>query len=697
MEANMNWYRTFTNFRDALKAHFDEHMAQHPLFEVAVDREEMWSLYLDSFPPEVNPMFRKRRRFDCSECRYFIKKFGNVVAIVDGKIISIWDFDDVSVAREMSNYIHSKQIERPFMSDSEKVGIPSNPEIEEATGEVITWEHFYVKLPEQHICDKSKIGRITGEKLNARNAIIGSFSAISVEAIDTVLELIRENLLYRGSEWEKTLERFRELKVEHDALGSSEERSLYCWKLGYTLSDTPIPFIKNRSIGTLLTDITNGKDIEEAVRAYEAITDPGVYKRPKPIFTQAMKEQAKAKIVELGFEKSLARRFAMLDDITINDILFADRKTKAFLSGIDALFDDLKPASQPKKAQDFAGIPEIGVGQFVSDILPTAESIEAYVDNAHLGNFVSLIAPANQDSKSMFTWGNGFSWAYTGNATDSFKKKVQEFGGKTDGDLRFSIKWNESGRDSVDLDAHCRIRYVRGAVDEIYFGHKHGVFGGELDVDIRWPSAQIKGTDKTAVENITWSDGRRVAPGEYAFYVHQYDGDLTDGFRAEIELDGEVFSFDYDKPIKKGQTVLVAEVAVDLNGKKRIKPVLPVGSSRPKNQWGVETLQFVPVSAVMFSPNHWSTAEHPCGHKHLFFMLEGCVSDERPSGIFNEYLVHELCEGNRKVMAALSDQLRVQDSDSGQLSGLGFALDKRAELIVKIRVGETAKVMKVKF
>jgi hypothetical protein len=75
-------------------------------------------------------------------------------------------------------------------------------------------------------------------------------------------------------------------------------------------------------------------------------------------------------------------------------------------------------------------------------------------------------------------------------------------------------------------------------------------------------------------------------------------------------------------------------------------------------------------------------------------MLKDCKNDENPSGLFNEFLVQELYD-HRKVMEALSGKLRVADSDD-QLSGLGFALDKRADIVVRVK-GATERVLKVKF
>ena len=55
---------------------------------------------------------------------------------------------------------------------------------------------------------------------------------------------------------------------------------------------------------------------------------PSNYKRPKAIATKAMIEKAEQHIMELGLSESLARRHALTSDLTINNVLFANRKAK---------------------------------------------------------------------------------------------------------------------------------------------------------------------------------------------------------------------------------------------------------------------------------------------------------------------------------------------------------------------------------
>lgn len=683
----------FTKFKQELQKHFNEMVSDaEKLFEVDVDKDELWEMYLSSFPAGTNGIYRQRREHDCGVCRQFIKNIGAAVTIKDGEVHTIWELDlggDKTyqpVCDALDAFVKSHKVKDIYVSKLPKIGVDLNRE--NAGDKVITWHHLYCELPRK-LVDRSgrTSGDIKGGFRDTKNVFKRSLDEISMEAVDTILELIASNTLYRGAEWKSALTEFKKYKEKYDKIESEEKKELFAWENSLA-AGISIGRIRNHSIGVLLVDVSEGVDLDTAVKRYEQIVAPANYKRPKAIFTKKMLEDAKNTLTELGYMNSLQRRFANLDDITINNILFSNKDAAKRISNAGDIFGELEKevAINPKR---FSRVEEIAVQDFIENVLPTAREVEAFVENKHSKNLVSMIAPVDPKAPTMFKWNNGLSWAYSGNIADSdLKQNVKAAGGAIDGVLRFSIQWNEDGNDNCDLDAHC----VEPGGNEIYFSNcrkpRKSSLGGQLDVDIVHPMGNI------AVENITWDNLDQMKPGKYRFFVHQYSGSVKKGFRAEIEFNGEIHSFDYGRSMRAGENVTVAEVTLDKYGNFTINEKLSGSSSiSSKEIWGINTNQFVPVSVISYSPNYFDE-QKGIGNKHLFFFLDGCVNDEEPNGFYNEFLKNELLE-HKRVFEALGSKCHTEDTED-QLSGIGFSLTKRDELIVKVK-GATERIMKIKF
>lgn len=667
------------------------------LFTVNVDTEELYNLYLDSFPAGTNEIYRERREYDCSCCRHFIRDVGNVVSIKNGELHTIWGINPVSddkynvVAAALDAYVKQKAVLGVFLKKEKRIGTPENREML-PTGKINKYEHFFVDLPEICIFKECYGHTLEGDLSqfrDVRNVFKRSLDEISKEAVDTVLELIAQNSLYKGAEWKKQLTEFKNYQKEYGKL-TDKQKELWIWEKSIS-AGAVIGKIRNHSIGTLLVNISEGMDLDLAVRKYEQIVAPVNYKRPKAIFTKKMLEDAKKTITELGYMDSLQRRFATLDDITVNNILFSNKDAAKRITGAMDLFDEMEQdvAIDPKR---FSKVEEISAEDFIKNVLPVAKELEVYLENKHIQNMVSLIAPEVADAKTMFKWNNGMSWAYTGNITDSdIKENVKAAGGSVTGVVRFSIQWNDgNGKDNSDLDAHCL--EPQGG-DHIYFSHKISRYtGGELDIDITDPIYQCKSNGGVAVENITYPSKERMKPGTYKFYVNQYSFRNSQGFKAEVEVNGEIHSYEYNTPVRGN--VDVAEVILDQSGNFKVVDKLPGNCATiSKDVWGIKTLQFTPVSVVCYSPNYWDE-QKGIGHQHLFFMLKDCINPEEPNGYYNEFLKPEL-EQHRRVFEALGAKAHVKDVDD-QLSGVGFSLTKRNDLIIKVK-GATERVLKIKF
>lgn len=685
----------FEEFVKKMQTHFNQ-MCKNVtrLYVTDTDPDEMYNLYLDSYPAGTNEIYRVRREYDCGCCRHFIKNMGNVVAIKDEKVHTIWDIPGLDdgvysvVAQKMNEYVLSHKIVDVRIRTEKRIGTDHSMERIVATSQINRYDHFFMDIPDHLVFRGYDINGEKAKLRDTRNVFKRSLDEITKDAVDTVLELIGQNSLYRGAEWKAALTEFKKYQKEYNKLASEKDKELYAWDKSAE-AGMSVGRIRNHSMGTLLVNISEGMDLDTAVSKYEKIVAPENYKRPNAIFTKKMLEDAKKTISELGYMDSLNRRFATLDDITVNNILFSNKDAAKRIVGGSSLFDEMEAdvAINPKK---FSKVEEVNVNDFVNNILPDAKEIEVYLENQHVRNMVSLIAPEIRDAKTMFKWNNPYSWAYTGNIADSsIKENVKDAGGAVDGVLRFSIMWNDGdGNDNSDLDAHCI--EPNGGI-EIYFGNtKSYETGGNLDIDITRPMRQRPG--KPAVENITYPSKSKMIPGTYQLYVKQYRAERSQGFKAEIEFDGEVYSFEYPHPVVRN--VYVADVILDKDGKFKIIEKLKGNSEvRSKEVWGVHTNQFTPVSVVCYSPNYWDE-QTGIGHQHLFFMLKDCVNPEEPNGYYNEYLKPEL-EKHRRVFEALGAKAHVKDVED-QLSGVGFSLTKRAELVVKVK-GNMEKILRIKF
>jgi len=676
----------FVEFKKLMQEHVASIIKDHSvLFMANIDKDVLWNMYLDSFPAGTNEIYRERRYHDCSCCRQFIRSFGNVVVLVENEPISIWDFktNDATyqpVLDVLSSFVNTAVIKDVFVTKEAAFGTDKNFEQCE-DGTVLTWEHFRINLPKRFVTtSRETIASLTAAFRDVKNVFARSLEEISEDAVQTVLDLIAQKSLYRGDEWEPALIHFLSLHRIYHKL-SDDEKDNYCWSASINIGGA-VGKIKNHSIGVLLSDISEGVDLNDAVRKYEAIVAPTNYKRPKAIFSKKMIEQAQQTLVDMGLMDSLGRRHAELEDITVNNILFANRDSARRITG--DVFAELQQ-EVGVNSKTFDKVEEVTIEHFLEHILPTTTTIEVLFENRHVPSLVSLIAPKIQDSQPLFKWDNGFSWAYNGNIADSMKERVKAAGGNVDGVLRFSLQWNEDGGNQNDFDAHC----VEPNGNHIWFsnkGQKHRSTG-MLDVDIIDPGTAV------AVENITWTDINKMQEGEYMLYVHNYSHNGgRSGFAAEIEYDGQIHSYEYNKELRQDEQVKVARIHFTRQKGIQFIESLP-SSTASKTVWSLQTNQFCPVSVFMFSPNYWND-QKGVGHRHYFFILNGCRNENSPNGFFNEFLREEFMV-HKRVFEALGSKMRVEPCDN-QLSGLGFSSTKRAALICKIK-GNFTRMIKVTF
>lgn len=638
-----------------------------PLFTVLTFRDEIWEKYLEGFTEET------RQGNNCNCCKSFIRQYGNIVTIIDNNIVSIWDIDHSDIDEEyvqsiknLQQYIHSSEINDVFRAEQVKLGTDKNFDPKNNS----YWNHFYLETPRNYVT--TNIDTIKAAFRDDKNVFKRGLDELTRDAIDTVLELISQNSLYRGKESEEALKIFSEQKKIYDELPLNKKDN-FCWitsaKVGQAISR-----IRGSAIGTLLIDLSEGKSLDGSVASFENKMSGTNYKRPTALVTSGMIDAAKKKIQELGYEDSLNRRYAVETDLSVKDVLYVDRS-----STLSDIFGDMKKdvTVNPKS---LSKVEEVSIENFIKNILPTAKSIDVLLENSHLNNMVSLIAPQIPDAKNMFKWNNNFSWSYTGGITDSIKERVKEAGGRVDGVLRISLSW--SNYDDLDLHVY------EPTGTHINFRSKISYkTGGTLDVDQNAGS----GKTRTPVENIIYINEAKLEQGEYSVKVNQYAKRETidSGYTVEIEWKGEVYTFDRKiSPSTSGTDDVVKFNYTRANGFTIKDGVSNVVS---KEKWKVKTNQFTKLKMLTYSPNFW---ENAVGNRHYMFILDDCVSDETARPFFNEFLKDELTE-NRKVFEILASKLVIPPSDN-QLSGVGFSETQRNHLFARVN-GNFSRIVKVNF
>jgi hypothetical protein len=655
----------FTAFKTAVARQW-ERMQKHGMFRVAVEKDDLWTTYLGSFPAGSNPIFRERTEHDCTCCKQFIRAVGDCVAVIDGKLVSVWDAAPADepafevVCKALAALVKSKPIASPFLHFDRTAGTDRN--FEQMTEGTKTWSHFFVNIDKKYVAVKSTIPTTLGEKRAQHDVLLRSLTEITDESIDTVLDLIAQNSLYRGDEHKAAVLEFQKVKREFAKLTTDTARDLFVWS-----ADTfgSVSRMRNTVIGTLLVDLSTGVDIEHAVKSFESKVAPTNYKRPTALITAAMITKAKEKLTELGLTSALDRRYATLRDITVNNILFANRSARKTIAGdvFDTLTDQVGT-----KSKNFDKVEEVPIATFLADILPRAESVEVLLENRHQGNLVSLIAPSDPTAGALFKWDNGFSWSYSGEVTDAIKERVKQAGGNVTGDLCCRLAWHNYD----DLDFHM----VEPGGHEISFRSKQSPYGGRLDVDMNAGGGQTR----EPVENIFYGDRGRMREGVYHLFVQQWSRRETSdvGFEVEVDYLGTVHRFAYEKAV--AGDVTVAKFKYTHAGGFEIIESLP-SSQAVRNAWGLPTQIFHPVNVLMLSPNHWD--DKAVGNKHYFFMLDGCANDGTARGFYNEFLKGEL-DVHRKVLEVVGSKMKPVDSVS-QLSGLGFSSTQKNTLVCRVK------------
>jgi len=590
-------------------------------------------------------------------------------------------YESCSKTQETYKLGIDKNVKRYTQAEADQYGVVK-------ANEVYTFNHMSLQLGTQYVKrNKGSIESIQADYRDAKNVFKRAMDEISVDTLHLVKDLINQGSLLDGTAHVGKIEAMIPF-AEHYQNNLVKNFDNWCWCHSM---DNPLAKFRNTLIGVLCSELSQGMELNKACLNWNKRVDPANFMKATAPITEKQIKEARVFVDENGYTSSFNRRLATVDDIITNEILHLNSEGGAKQKDVH-LFDAVQPSRSTRhKLSEFDKVEEVDINTFMYSILPTCTSVEAFLENNHEDNMVTLTTAKDPESKRIFKWDNNFSWTFNGNLAGKsmIKNAVKSQGGKVDGVLRFSIMWADDQHDDSDLDAHCE----ESNGNHIYYGNKVShTTGGNLDIDIINPQSHKSHSGKEVVENITYPQFPEKDT-TFDFYVKNYNNRGSRGFKAEIEFMGVQYQYDYPRGLSQKQDVRVATVKYkdgEFIIKHHLQPTDGVGVE--KEIYGLKSGHFHKVKLVSLSPNHWGGNE--IGNKYYFFFLEAAQSGASIRSFHNENLKGDLIV-HRKVMEVLANTTMVE-SVTNELSGLGFNSTVRDEVILRLG-GSHKRVVRVTF
>lgn len=642
-----------------------------PLF--TTDAADLYAAFLAALPIE------ERQYHTCHACRRFVDTFGGLVTVGEnGETRSaLWDDSDApelyqTSIRAMLKKIGKAKVTGVFYSSLPVWGQP-------VTGE---WHHLSATPTRAMIhTDRTLTAFQRGaEQRENYGTLCRALADFTTEMLSTAVTFLKTEALYRSERVLGVAEWLFKLQQQRSATKGSRRDNI-TWR---AVANAPAGLCHPRSsmIGTLLEDIAAGMGFDQIKERFAAKMNPTQYQRAQAAPSAGAIKQAEKLFDDLGLAPALKRRYATLEELPSNAVVWNPTVKKESARATNGVFGHLQPKGIAPAAA--LAVPSVTLtwDKFQRTVLPTAHEIEVLIPPS-ADRFMALVTAADQDAPPILQWDtpearNAFSWYYASGIDAEMRRRLVRAGGRfEDVDIRASLMWNNRN----DLDLHCITPH--GA--QIYYGNKQACrFGGWLDVDMN-----VSGETDEPVENIRWAKGR-AQNGHYQFFVNHYRthyGAHRTPFTVEIEVDGRVFTVSSESGIANPSNhipsmVRVADFMYARGGIVEMGATLRTAATSP-NAWGVTPGSYVPVTTIVRSPNLWSEQPQEQHGKHVFFLLRDCRDTQQGvgRGFFTEMLKSEL----RPVRSVL-EAYNATASIDGEPTTCGIGISSAATGNITLRV-----------
>jgi hypothetical protein len=632
---------------------------------------DVWDVFLNSLPEEA------RQFYNCNACRHFFNRYGGLVTIDDGG-----NAESVMFGKETPKFFKKAidNVRKLVLKNSKVNGIFLSEEYD--LGYPVTGEHthFYASQPRANVYrDALKTaGQAMAEKREDFKTLVNALNLYSLDTVNKALALINSDSLYGSRRVKGNAEWFKKVIEDKDHASSSEQRRNIVW-VSVATAPNGFTHVRSSMIGTLLDDISEGLSANTVTRRFE--DKMSTYMRSQSTPSEMAIFEAERTVVKLGLENSLQRRYAKIEEIPSQALLWKKlSETKPTLRGSGGVFGHLTA----KIEDDKVALPTSVMTweKFKRTVLPNAENLEVLVDNPN--RLMGLVTASDESAPNILQWNNPFSWYYHGGVDGEIRRRVEQAGGRYENnEIRVSLIWESYS----DLDIHC----ITPTGRHISYSDKRDGRGGYLDIDMNAGSGQTK----APVENIRWADN--APQGRYRFYVHNFAdrNGRENPYKVELEVNGKTYTF---HGVANG-TGYTQDVFV-FDYRKGQDPSFygqsGQGQLSSNDSWSVANGEFVKVNGITTSPNQWGIVPVTHAGNHIFFLLDGVkdLSEGKGRGFFNEMLKNDL-RPIRKTLELYTESTPIEGADTATACGLGFSDENEWNLTVKVTSDNSTRVIKI--
>lgn len=362
----------------------------------ATDADGLPDLYLDSLPAE-------RQHHNCSACRRFIERYGNLVTISEtGETTpAMWNPAGIpefyqSTFSAMRARVKKARVVSAFLAKEDTWGTPM-------TGE---WSHMAVMPTSAMLYHERALTAGQAMAVGKENlrTVATALTEFTVSMLDEAIRLLQADTLARS---EKFIGPVKWLRALHDRpKGRLGENVL--WR-AVTTAPEGYCHPKASVIGPLLDDIAAGLPFAEIKARFDAKMHPLQYQRPQAAPSAGNIAASEALVAKLGIAPSLERRFARLDEL--QTIWRPTARPKPETAG--GVFGHLKAKdANTVQSVDLPGT-TMTWDKFTRTVMPNVEQVEISVPGH--GRFIALTTAANADAPPIMKWDrederNPFAW-----------------------------------------------------------------------------------------------------------------------------------------------------------------------------------------------------------------------------------------------------------------------------------------------